>query len=133
METKFCTKCEKQKPVSEFGKNKSKKDGLQSYCKECVKIYKRKHYEDNTDYYKEKAKTYRKKGREELNEFKSTLKCAICGESRWWVLDFHHENPKEKEYTISSMVSAPLKLKEELEKCIPVCSNCHRDIHFKSR
>lgn len=41
METKLCTKCGKTKPISEFGLNKSKKDGLQSYCKECVKEYKK--------------------------------------------------------------------------------------------
>ena len=28
METKICSKCKKEKPVSEFGKNKAKKDGL---------------------------------------------------------------------------------------------------------
>lgn len=30
-------------PVSEFGLNKSKKDGLQCHCKECVKVYKKQH------------------------------------------------------------------------------------------
>lgn len=30
METKICSKCKKEKPISEFGKNKAKKDGLQA-------------------------------------------------------------------------------------------------------
>ncbi len=38
METaKTCIACGKQKPKSEFYKNKTKKDGLQNYCNDCGK------------------------------------------------------------------------------------------------
>lgn len=80
METKLCTKCGQVKPVSEFGLNKSKKDGLQCHCKECVKVYKKQHYEDNKQYYKDKAVAYRQAGREYLNDYKSHLVCSKCGE-----------------------------------------------------
>lgn len=82
METKLCTKCGQVKPVSEFGLNKSKKDGLQCHCKECVKVYKKQHYEDNKQYYKDKAVAYRQAGREYLNDYKSHLVCSKCGENR---------------------------------------------------
>lgn len=131
MDTKLCNKCGKVKPISEFGKNKTKKDGLQSQCKECVKIYKKQHYENNKQYYIDKAKTYKEKCREELNSYKSKLICANCGESRWWLLDFHHIDPSEKEGEISKLFNSPNKLKRELDKCIVLCSNCHRDLHFK--
>ena len=130
METKRCSKCGEVKPVSEFNKNDTKKDGLQTHCKECVKKYKQKHYSENKKYYIDKAKEYKQKCRENLNLFKSSLKCSICGESRWWVLDFHHLDPTEKENNISNLIESPKKLQKELEKCIVVCSNCHRDIHF---
>lgn len=39
METKICSKCKKEKPVSEFGKNKAKKDRLQAECKECKSAF----------------------------------------------------------------------------------------------
>lgn len=133
MQTKFCNKCGQEKPISEFGKNKSKKDGLQTQCKACVKLYKQKHYSENKSYYIEKAKAYRQKGRENLNEYKSNLICSICGEDRWWLLDFHHTNPDEKETSIANLIDAPIKLEQELQKCIVVCSNCHRDIHYKMR
>lgn len=133
METKLCTKCGKVKPISEFGKNKSKKDGLQSHCKECVREYKKKHYSENKEYYLEKARTYRQRCREDLNDYKNTLKCSICGEDRWWVLDFHHLDPTEKEDNVSHLIGSPKKLQEELEKCIVVCANCHRDLHYKER
>jgi len=38
-ETRFCTKCKEDKPLSEFGLNNSRKDGLQRYCKDCCREY----------------------------------------------------------------------------------------------
>lgn len=40
METKICKKCGKELPVDKFYKNKSQKDGIGYYCKDCVKAYK---------------------------------------------------------------------------------------------
>lgn len=40
MDLKTCVKCKLQLPFDQFNKNKSvKKDGLQSLCKGCCKIY----------------------------------------------------------------------------------------------
>jgi hypothetical protein len=36
---KKCTKCGVEKNESEFGKNKSRKDGLHWWCKSCVRVY----------------------------------------------------------------------------------------------
>lgn len=38
METKKCTKCKKVLPISEFYKNRSTKDGLSRWCKDCTRI-----------------------------------------------------------------------------------------------
>ena len=43
--TKRCPKCEEIKPKSDFHKDKSKKDGLCSYCKSCIKESDRKYYQ----------------------------------------------------------------------------------------
>jgi len=40
-ETKHCTKCEKMKPLSAFGNNRSTTDRLQSWCKKCQAAYQR--------------------------------------------------------------------------------------------
>ena len=37
MKTKFCPKCKKEKPLNEFHKNKRTKNGINCYCKECLK------------------------------------------------------------------------------------------------
>lgn len=57
-------------------------------------------------------------------------KCQICGYNKCdSALEFHHLNPEEKEIAISSQIRSWEKTKEELEKCICVCANCHREIH----
>ena len=38
---KACTKCGEEKPLDNFSKNKSKGDGLNNYCKPCMKAYKK--------------------------------------------------------------------------------------------
>jgi len=44
---KRCTKCNKLKSKSEFGKNHKNKDGLRYLCKKCVREYKRGYYRRN--------------------------------------------------------------------------------------
>jgi len=36
---KRCNKCETEKPLDNFNKNRSRKDGRQSWCRACVAIY----------------------------------------------------------------------------------------------
>ena len=56
--------------------------------------------------------------------------CSICGhEFPLCCYDFHHKNPKEKECEIRFSGSNTRILKE-LNKCILVCANCHRIIHY---
>ena len=108
---------------------------LQTARKECMAEYNRLHYQRNKEIYSAKAKENVQSIREYIQSIKSQLKCSICGEDRYWCLDFHHTNPHEKEYNISSLVhdGARQKIEEELKKCIIVCSNCHRDIHYKDK
>ena len=59
-------------------------------------------------------------------------KCCICGYNRYiGALEFHHLNPNEKDFGIGSKgyTRSLEKVKEELDKCICVCSNCHKEIH----
>jgi hypothetical protein len=68
-------------------------------------------------------------------EIKKNLKCESCGESRYWVLDFHHINPKEKEYEVSSLIRIGNKKRvlDEINKCKVLCANCHRDLHHQEK
>ena len=105
----------------------------QSNCRECQKKYRKSHYLNNKKKYIDKAKVFTQSIIEWFIEYKKTLKCKECNESRYWVLDFHHRDPKEKDIEVSSLIRKGNKNKilEEVEKCDVLCSNCHRDLHFK--
>ena len=59
-------------------------------------------------------------------------KCIKCGNSKTYLLDFHHRNPNEKEGELSDFSKGYdlNKFFEELSKCDLLCSNCHREFHY---
>lgn len=63
---KTCSRCCLTKPASEFGKNKSNKEGLQSWFKNC----KREHYESNKDAALEWQRQYNEAHRDQVLEGK---------------------------------------------------------------
>jgi len=58
-------------------------------------------------------------------------KCKICSYDRCpTALEFHHIDEQNKRFSISNNLNkAWNKIKDELNKCILVCANCHREIH----
>jgi 5-methylcytosine-specific restriction endonuclease McrA len=60
--TKTCTKCKQEKISIFFSKDKSKKDGLSSHCKNCVCEYKAKNKQRAAEY----DKKYRKDNKESI-------------------------------------------------------------------
>lgn len=62
-------------------------------------------------------------------------KCEICGYNRYiGALEFHHKNPEEKDFQISCGNTLSFeRIKSELDKCLLVCSNCHKELHDKLR
>lgn len=132
---KKCTKCKKEKDFCEFNKRSSASSGLSAQCKECNKQNLKNHYKKNKEYYRVKAKKYKDEFRDFINIHKETKGCFKCGESRHWVLDFHHLDDN-KEYNIAEILQKSqsyTKLKTEMDKCEVVCSNCHRDLHYQER
>ncbi len=58
-------------------------------------------------------------------------KCQVCGYRKYQgALDLHHLNPEEKDFGIGDKgyTRSWEKVKAELDKCILVCANCHREI-----
>lgn len=60
-------------------------------------------------------------------------KCVNCGYNKCSrALVFHHINESEKKFTISCNHCRCWEvLKEELDKCILLCANCHAELHFE--
>lgn len=56
---KLCSKCGEEKTVDQFGKNKSSKDGLAFYCRDCKRRYQHDYYRANTDKYQKYNKNWR--------------------------------------------------------------------------
>jgi len=73
----------------------------------------------------------RRKNKLKLVEYKGG-KCQCCGYDRSVkALEFHHKNPEEKEFGLSTrgITKSFDRLKKEADKCVLVCANCHREIH----
>ena len=57
-------------------------------------------------------------------------KCICCGFNKHYsALDFHHLDPSIKEFNLTRNSIGWNKLQSELDKCVLLCSNCHRMIH----
>ena len=65
MELKKCNKCDSEKELVKFGKDKTKKDGLRTVCKECGKKYdsKRRRTKERKEYMKSFYKWYLESGK----------------------------------------------------------------------
>ena len=73
---------------------------------------------------------------EELNEYKRNLKCSMCGQSFPdcpAVIDFHHTGDDPKTDGIGQLMQRRVsrkRIQAEIAKCIPLCANCHRKMHY---
>lgn len=52
--TKVCSKCSKDKPITSFSKRKASADGLQRLCKDCSKIKNKQFYTENKKYFQDR-------------------------------------------------------------------------------
>ena len=68
--SKTCTKCGETKPLDDFHRNKTGAGGRRPDCKECVREYKRRHYEENRDKVRERNRRYREENRDKVRERK---------------------------------------------------------------
>lgn len=79
----------------------------------------------------EKVKRCAQKRKEDLLKLFGN-KCCICGFDKYSsALEFHHVNPEDKVFEITSgglTKNLPTQI-EEVKKCVLVCANCHRGIH----
>ena len=90
-------------------------------------------YIDRRQYLIKAVHKRRKKVRQLAIDYKGG-QCQRCGYNRCIeALEFHHDNSSGKDFSISEKgyTRSWSKVKEELDKCILLCANCHREIHAK--
>jgi len=113
VETKNCTHCKETKPIDEYYFNKGRPESL---CKDCRKA--------KTD-----VQAIVNRGIVAAAKYKP---CHCCGKILHpSLIDLHHLDPKEKEIHISAAIykRSAKSIQEEIDKCVPVCRPCHREIH----
>ncbi len=115
-----------------------------SYCGEDFKSLNKKRYCDNCILRQlqqplHKSSTTRSmiRNREFIRNYKKNKGCEICGYNKHpEILDFHHKNRNDKNKGVNILMKT-LKnietIKKEIEKCILVCPNCHRELHLMER
>lgn len=135
MEKIKCNKCGEWKFVENFSKS-NKKRGYHSWCKSCVKEYDSKRYKIKRKDLLEKRNKRLKLINEWCIKSKNKLKCENCGEEHVSCLEFHHLNEEQKDFNISTAVKMGYsieRLKNEMDKCVVLCSNCHRKLHYNKK
>ena len=113
---KICKNCQVEKPLTEFYIRYAKNSIPSSYCKVCTSI---------------QTLIRQRKLKEQATTYKGGS-CSNCGYSKCLAaLEFHHLDITMKEFSLSSRkASSFASIKEELDKCILLCANCHREAHW---
>jgi len=129
---KTCSKCKVSLQLTEFGIHK--RDGHQSRCKSCKKLYQREWHRANKSTRLIQIKEYQKRKKNTLQEAINKLKdapCSDCG-NRFppCAMDFDHRDATTKHKEISTMICRDIssleKILIEVTKCDLVCACCHR-------
>jgi hypothetical protein len=118
-EVKLCKRCGLSKGSNEFYRRRNGED-LSSYCKECSK--------SQTT---ERQRNLKFKAIEYLGG-----KCHKCGYDKCpAALEFHHTDATEKDFEISKVNTTAWSsaITKELDKCILLCANCHREEHWQEK
>lgn len=111
-------------------------NNLKKFCSDyCKATYlasiPRQSSEDRSRQLKRAVVSFRIKQKARAVEYKGG-KCVNCSYSKCIdALEFHHIDPSEKDFCISGKSLCWDRLRPELDKCILVCSNCHRELHSK--
>lgn len=131
MEYKYCTNCGRTLQISEFTKDKNRKDGVCIYCKDCwnknrKRYYKKRLYKDYKDYYdnwrkslggrysrikndaiNKRGKSFNISKQEYIDNFWDK-KCIYCGRDSFGGIDRVDNN-----------------IGYEINNCVPCCWDCN--------
>lgn len=126
---KLCCTCHENKPLTEFNKRASSRDGLQARCRSCSRIW----YEVNKQEHKARVRVRneaeRIANREQVKQYLSTHPCVDCGTTDLRVLEFDHREGAVKVAEVGRLVASSMSwetIAREIDKCDVRCSNCHR-------
>lgn len=114
-ESRFCPRCKNNVNTKDFYQRRGIENSS-TYCKSCTS---------------EQTLERTRNLKSQMVEYKGGC-CVRCGYKKYQgALEFHHLDPNEKDFNPSRLKNYSFNeiIKSELDKCILVCSNCHREIH----
>lgn len=128
---KHCPRCNQDKDESEFGKNKTRPDGMQVQCRACIKLIHRDWYERNKERHYGNVQRRRKQFSDEIvRRLLAYLKahpCADCGVADPRVLDLEEPEGMDLSLKVRLLQGATwTALSPEIAKCTVRCANCRR-------
>lgn len=134
MYLKRCSKCGKNKPLSDFYCRKigPRQGKYYEKCKVCMKVRGRSYYHNH---HTRQLKLAKQRNRRYLDlnlEYLAVVKnnkCADCGKFYPpWVMDFDYKDKTLKSNNVAWLrrFHSQSKLKQEIDKYDLVCANCHR-------
>ena len=91
----------------------------------------KRRYADRRTYMIAAVRKRRRKVREMAVQYKGG-QCSRCGYKKCVeALEFHHLDSSQKDFGISAKgyTRSWARVREEIEKCVLVCANCHRELH----
>jgi len=139
IQTKRCSHCKQFKPISEFCKNQTRKDGFQNHCRACQKIYAQS--EKGKAAHIRYDKSEKGKAAHRINQKRfhirnpdymkaniaigdavqagrlprpDTFSCHYCSKS---AKQYHHYKGYACEHWLD---------------VVPVCIPCHKEIHYRT-
>lgn len=101
--------------------------------KEKQKEYGKRWYQKNREKHITTSRVQKQRARESWIAFKSQFSCAHCGVKHPAVIDFHHLVRDETYQSVFQLAAngAYKAAREEASKCLALCANCHRLLHFE--
>jgi hypothetical protein len=98
--------------------------------------YSKTYYEKNRELVISKINAKKKIHKAWFVNYKKQLACVTCGHNHPAALDFHHVEQKKSNRKVHKLVSdgnTKKRILEEIDKCVVLCSNCHRVHHEEER
>ena len=125
--------------------NKEKALAYQKRYNEDNKEYIEQYRKDNKEKIRAQGKQWHENNKEgvankrytrnlEIFEYKGGAceHCSVRELDYLAMYDYHHIDPTTKLYTVSSIMNGPMdRLIAEVDKCLLLCSNCHRKEHVR--
>lgn len=97
------------------------------------KLYSRKWYEGNRREIIRKARNAKDRAKQKWFAYKSKQRCSHCRKKHPAIIDFHHvikEGKQSVNHLAVKLSNVDAAIREAEERCIPLCSNCHRILHW---